>query len=123
MDDVSVLKYQEFNQSISEDRRQHLLEMAKCSRRGIYERQIEWRTRRKIRIEISRGRCEKCHAASETLHVHHLCYDNYGNENYQDLEVLCQKCHTAEHSKYPCLDRHHIETKTRLDDFFQGIDF
>ena len=33
------------------------------------------------------------------LHTHHLTYKRLGNEDPQDLVLLCSKCHSKEHSK------------------------
>lgn len=33
------------------------------------------------------------------LHVHHKNYDNVGNENLEDVEVLCRRCHNEKHGR------------------------
>jgi 5-methylcytosine-specific restriction endonuclease McrA len=44
------------------------------------------------------------------LDVHHRHYDTLGNENPDDVEVLCQVCHRSEHvprnKKKRALERH-----------------
>lgn len=35
------------------------------------------------------------------LHVHHLTYKNRGNERFEDLTLLCEKCHAKAHADNP----------------------
>jgi 5-methylcytosine-specific restriction endonuclease McrA len=35
---------------------------------------------------------------SAALHVHHRTYARFGHERIEDLEVLCESCHNAEHA-------------------------
>lgn len=44
-------------------------------------------------------RCEKCFSAEKELHVHHITYDRRGYEEIDDLMVLCDECHIAQHNK------------------------
>ena len=43
-------------------------------------------------------RCYICRAR-KNLHVHHLHYENLGNETTHDLKVLCKSCHKKVHFK------------------------
>lgn len=52
----------------------------------------EWADIRRDKLAESGYRCERCGAAGY-LEVHHLTYDNLGNESPDDLEVLCKPCH------------------------------
>ena len=58
----------------------------------------------KIRADIFtvRGcRCEFC-GSSHVLHIHHVSYDNFGGqEEPEDLVILCKKCHSREHGAEP----------------------
>ena len=51
-----------------------------------------------IRLDILsiRKNCERC-GSKRKLHVHHKTYKNFGHEEPQDLELLCEKCHQVEH--------------------------
>ncbi|MDF1594241.1 MAG: hypothetical protein P1P89_22245 [Desulfobacterales bacterium] len=55
----------------------------------------------KIRCDIImlRGsRCEVCQVDKKVVNVHHLNYDKpWGEEEDNDLIVLCRECHTTEH--------------------------
>lgn len=41
------------------------------------------------------------HCATKALEVHHLTYDNHGDElhHLEDLTCICRKCHENLHSK------------------------
>lgn len=56
----------------------------------------EWAT---IRIEMltKYPYCQRC-GYKHTLQVHHKTYKNVFNENPEDLEVICKKCHQEEHN-------------------------
>jgi len=57
-----------------------------------------WQEKRKA-IFIRRGNsCERCNS-NKNLQIHHLNYDNVGNENKNDVIILCKKCHEEEHGK------------------------
>jgi len=40
--------------------------------------------------------CQEC-GSSENLQVHHLSYEKLGREEFEDLTLLCEKCHKARH--------------------------
>lgn len=64
----------------------------------------EWQQQRKKVIADTRHRCERCELPrwvasliyDQDLHVHHRNYQNLGNEQRDDLEVLCRRCHELE---------------------------
>ena len=49
-----------------------------------------------IKMKEEYKTCPFC-GTSENLRVHHLNYDNLGNEKDADLMVLCNYCHTQVH--------------------------
>jgi 5-methylcytosine-specific restriction endonuclease McrA len=55
-----------------------------------------WFAKRQQRLEIDDHRCRKC-GHNDALQVHHLKYDNLGNEPMGDLVTLCDRCHGDEH--------------------------
>ena len=57
-----------------------------------------WEEKRKVIIMRRGNFCEKCNS-KESLQVHHLNYNNVGNESKNDVIVLCKKCHEEEHGK------------------------
>ena len=106
-------KYIKYNDSIKESRQSKLMELVELAQepgeRGLYEQTIEWRTRRKLRINIS-AKCENCNRHTKKLYVHHLNYDRYGKERWEDLQVLCGPCHRAFHTENPYHNRHCAKT-------------
>jgi len=53
------------------------------------------------RERLGRNCCERCpKSAEETkLHVHHLTYERLGNENLEDVQIICGECHDKEHGR------------------------
>ena len=62
----------------------------------IYLRSDEWNSIRQSVLMRASYQCEQCMNAGR-LHVHHLTYERVGNENEDDLIVLCEDCHNSEH--------------------------
>jgi len=56
----------------------------------------EWAAKRQDAIKRARYRCQVCNHGGK-LHVHHRTYDRLGNEDPEDLTVLCSICHTLFH--------------------------
>ena len=56
----------------------------------------EWQTKREQALERARHRCQLCNSA-EHLNVHHRTYERLGNEDIEDLTVLCKACHEHFH--------------------------
>lgn len=60
----------------------------------------EWFKKRKLAFKFHGKSCKKC-GIGKRLHVHHMTYVNFRNENIEtDLTILCKKCHDKYHSKY-----------------------
>ncbi|QIG50423.1 HNH endonuclease [Nordella sp. HKS 07] len=55
----------------------------------------EWKNLRQTIIEQRGTRCQRCGAESGPLALHHLHYRSLGNEQPQDVELLCPECHEA----------------------------
>jgi uncharacterized phage protein (TIGR02220 family) len=45
------------------------------------------------------NRCQLCGSEKFELHVHHNNYENRGRETFNDVVVLCEKCHAKFHDK------------------------
>lgn len=58
-----------------------------------YINSMAWKIKRNRMIVEASWTCQKCGATNTALEVHHLTYDNLGNEEPEDLMVLCKKCH------------------------------
>jgi len=63
-----------------------------------YLRSPEWATRRNMVLHRASGVCEGCMESSATQ-VHHLSYDNVGDELLYQLVAVCDACHEKAHSK------------------------
>ena len=57
-----------------------------------------WRSRKAQAIRDAGYKCEQC-GSMNRLEVHHLNYQNLGNEGDDDLVMLCRKCHEGWHKK------------------------
>lgn len=77
--------------------------------RQIYLSSTHWRVFRATTL-AERKKCEKCGLSDKcslifyrsSLDLHHISYDNLGNEKPTDVQVLCRGCHElAEDSKNP----------------------
>lgn len=65
------------------------------ARREAYARYIrspEWAEKRAYALSRSGGKCQRC-THKTGLEVHHRHYRSLGNEQPEDLEVLCKACH------------------------------
>lgn len=66
-----------------------------------YEKYISspgWGRKRKERLFIDKHRCRTCglsHEEGTSLEVHHVSYENFGDEPMSDLITLCRQCHEA----------------------------
>jgi 5-methylcytosine-specific restriction endonuclease McrA len=66
---------------------------------AFYDEHIKsakWRGLRRAVIRRCGGRCEGC-AEAEVEHVHHLTYNNLGDELLFQLVGLCRDCHQRVH--------------------------
>jgi 5-methylcytosine-specific restriction endonuclease McrA len=55
----------------------------------------QWKSLKGEIIEQRGNRCERCGAENVSLALHHLHYRSLGNEQPEDVELLCRECHTA----------------------------
>lgn len=67
----------------------------------------KWKAIRKNAIESSNRKCINC-GSKIYLQVHHKTYDRLGNEDLNDLAVLCKECHVLAHTR---------GAKVKLSDF------
>ena len=61
-----------------------------------YLQSPEWQAKRQEKLESCQHKCE-CEGGCyrEATQIHHLHYETLGNEDLQDLQALCAKCHMA----------------------------
>ena len=64
-----------------------------------YIKSTAWHQKRLARLKKDKYTCQKC-GDTEFLEVHHLTYDNLGDEPMENLICLCRACHQAIHDKY-----------------------
>ena len=65
-----------------------------------YMKSIEWRLLKGERLRIADHKCEKCGEDRRALHLHHITYERLGEEEIDDLRILCSDCHLSIHLKY-----------------------
>lgn len=63
---------------------------------SIYLQLDHWQKVKKAMYSM-KSRCHVCFIGEENLNIHHLTYENIGNEGYFDLVVLCKDCHNKIH--------------------------
>lgn len=85
------------------------------SQYSAYRRSNEWAQKRNVkyyaqgvRDELGRYKCDHC---GDYFHrcrteVHHKTYERVGNEDLDDLEILCEDCHGKHHgiSEVKCFE-------------------
>jgi 5-methylcytosine-specific restriction endonuclease McrA len=59
-----------------------------------------WRETRAAALARAGGRCQVCNSR-ESLEVHHNTYENLGQEEPEDLCVLCDECHELYSERLP----------------------
>jgi hypothetical protein len=62
----------------------------------LYLNSVEWKNKRNQVFERDSNICQKC-LAKTADDVHHLTYENIGNENLTDLISICRSCHKEIH--------------------------
>lgn len=68
------------------------------NRYSRYLKSPEWRALRKRLYKDRDGRCEDCGKKLRgKYHAHHETYQRVGNEDLEDLVLLCDRCHQKRH--------------------------
>ena len=69
-----------------------------------YMKSNRWKLKRKQRLKLDNYQCAVCShnglRCSQKLEVHHITYDNLGNENINDIVSLCRDHHQQIHDHY-----------------------
>ena len=56
----------------------------------------KWKIKRELYFAAKGRYCKACRSTSN-IKIHHMSYDNFGNEPLSDLVSLCNKCHVKVH--------------------------
>jgi len=70
-----------------------------------FYKSISWQVARELKIRKANGKCERCGALGEDVHhktrltVQNVM-DTSISLNQENLELLCKKCHNAEHNRF-----------------------
>jgi hypothetical protein len=73
-----------------------------------YHRHIgsaKWERFRRELIEQRGNRCEQCGQEGGSLVLHHLHYKTLGNEQPEDVQLLCRDCHERADEKRAAVNR------------------
>jgi len=108
LDDLEIIKKRLFDEEERQNRKKKY---------NAYMRSDEWKQKRNEIISIYK-QCVCC-GSEENLNVHHLTYENIGNEKYEDLLLLCNMCHKNVHRgkiKVFCMTDEQIEAFNKVRD-------
>lgn len=94
-----------FNLNIKKPSPDELVQLKSLSYPDYLE-SSHWKKVRSAMLLIKEARCTLCDDLSDSfyggwepeLDVHHLSYQNFGCERYEDLDLLCKKHHRMVHS-------------------------
>lgn len=76
-----------------------------------YLKSPQWKRTRRRLIRAAGGKCGTCDATGN-LHAHHVTYARLGNEAPDDILILCESCHKAEHGRIDRKrERHHMDAR------------
>lgn len=70
---------------------------------GKYQHYLDsdhWKKRRKQFLDLDANKCCRVCKREKRLQVHHMTYENIGNEKDEDLVVFCSRCHKKFHKKH-----------------------
>ena len=65
-----------------------------------YLKSPEWKALKSKVLNRDNYTCQSCNTNGISLEVHHITYQNFGNENLSDLVSLCRNCHQSIHDKH-----------------------
>ena len=65
---------------------------------NLYLSTKAWEEKRQLAFDHYGKFCSRCRAKSY-LEVHHNHYKTFGDENVEDLSILCKHCHSLVHSR------------------------
>lgn len=62
-----------------------------------YMESAKWASFRASILKKRGTSCERCGLTTMRMHIHHLSYVRFGNEEDEDVIVLCVPCHQKRH--------------------------
>lgn len=62
-----------------------------------YLKSTQWRELRLQVLKRDQYTCQSCFIDNVPLDIHHIHYDNLGNEPLEDLVAVCRTCHSTIH--------------------------
>ena len=66
-----------------------------------YFKSDDWHNLKLKRLKLSNNQCEAENCFNiKNLELHHRWYSNLGNEDIDDVRIVCRQCHQAVHDKY-----------------------
>ena len=69
-----------------------------------YMNSQKWRGKRRGYFKRHEKKCAACKSERD-ITLHHMTYENLGQETDADLVPLCQECHTLYHQRYAITSR------------------
>lgn len=84
---------------------------------GKYLLTRHWRKVREKKMKEQGYICERCKKKFKTpqLQIHHLTYENIGNEKMEDLMCLCTNCHNIIHGSKKALEKENKDKEAKYD--------
>jgi hypothetical protein len=89
----------------------------------LYIKSDIWKRKRNFILDKRGSKCQnpKCKTPivnQSKLHCHHLTYKRFGCEEENDLQILCESCHTKTHKEYTIQE---IQEKFEISNYWNGI--
>jgi 5-methylcytosine-specific restriction endonuclease McrA len=72
----------------------------------------KWKAKTALYVSRYGRKCQACGSLKKGLHIHHMSYDNFGNEPLSDLIGLCYPCHREVHRLHRKNGRKHLRMIT-----------
>jgi len=66
---------------------------------GVYLKSLHWEAVKNRYFSEHEYRCCVCGDANKTIHLHHLTYDNLWGERWEDVQPMCDECHSHRHKE------------------------
>lgn len=88
------------------------LKLLGCTTYDDFSESKTWRDRaRQFRVRYAPLQCYCCKIGDDEaeFHIHHLRYDNLGQEPDEDLIAVCIRCHGMIHEKYVGADLENLD--------------
>jgi 5-methylcytosine-specific restriction endonuclease McrA len=78
-----------------------------------YIKSDKWKEIRNFMLAKFNYTCQVCFTkfSRRDLHVHHKHYRNFGNEQIEDLELMCEPCHMKHHHKTDKVEKKAVKKK------------